>query len=384
MLLKAEISQSQSPHLASCRAGCCSPEPGQSGWLTVSSWGLPLCRGRTAPLSSGMSCPGPPRPAPASSPAFGSKRPRQSSPPSSLKYKTYFRCLKRINVKNISTEREVCSPSSSSSSSPNISRWGIARVIISHSVRPKAKMSALSVISPPSSSRASLGFHGSVPMYSASGSDTEDSLLVWEHICPLIPLFLKYIEYTEPISPKSPSGSQRHHLDSWIITFHVLVQLQRHANVTDLDALKVALDDNVTWLHVTVQQPLLIVKILQEQTKHTLGASTAASIFLVNQSELIMYLKTSGYVQRHLFYVGSRKRLQAVLSPLLDKVIERLLSSVLHSEALGTIFGCGESTKTLMQEKWGTKLKRNDSGLWRMQTNCSTNTTNVASFKLCW
>lgn len=116
----------------------------------------------------------------------------------------------------------------------------------------------------------------------------------------------------------------------------------------------------------------------------TLGASTAASIFLVNQSELIMYLKTSGYVQRHLFYVGSRKRLQAVLSPLLDKVIERLLSSVLHSEALGTIFGCGESTKTLMQEKWGTKLKRNDSGLWRMQTNCSTNTTNVASFKMCW
>lgn len=88
ILLKAEISQSQSPHLASCRAGCCSPGPGLSGWLRVSSWALPLCRGRTAPPSSGMSCPERPRPAPAWSPAFRSRRPRQSCPPSSpLKYK---------------------------------------------------------------------------------------------------------------------------------------------------------------------------------------------------------------------------------------------------------------------------------------------------------
>lgn len=51
-----------------------------------------------------------------------------------------------------------------------------------------------------------------------------------------------------------------------VITSHVLVQLQRHTNVADLDGLKVALDDNVTRLHVAVQQLLLIVKILQRET----------------------------------------------------------------------------------------------------------------------
>lgn len=50
----------------------------------------------------------------------------------------------------------------------------MARVIISQRVRPKAYMSALSVISPPSSSSASFGFHGSVPMYTAFGLDTKD------------------------------------------------------------------------------------------------------------------------------------------------------------------------------------------------------------------
>lgn len=30
-----------------------------------------------------------------------------------------------------------------------------------------------------------------------------------------------------------------------IITFHVLVQLQRHTYIADLDGLKVALDDNI-------------------------------------------------------------------------------------------------------------------------------------------
>lgn len=47
-----------------------------------------------------------------------------------------------------------------------------------------------------------------------------------------------------------------------IITFHVLIQLQRHADITDLDGLKVALDDHVARLHVAVQQLLFIVKIL--------------------------------------------------------------------------------------------------------------------------
>lgn len=132
-----------------------------------------------------------------------------------------------------------------------------------------------------------------------------------------IPLFLKKLESTQPKSPESPSGRQRHHLDSWIITFHVLIKLQRHANVADLDALKVALDDNVTWLHVTVQQPLLVVKILRKQTKRPWFHHSSFP-FLVKRSELMVYLKSTDYVQRHLFDVGSRKCLQAVLSPLLD------------------------------------------------------------------
>lgn len=47
-----------------------------------------------------------------------------------------------------------------------------------------------------------------------------------------------------------------------VITSHVLVQLQRHTNVADLDGLKVAHDDNVTRLYVAVQQLLFIVEIL--------------------------------------------------------------------------------------------------------------------------
>lgn len=68
----------------------------------------------------------------------------------------------------------------------------------------------------------------------------------------------------------------------------------------------------------------------------------------MNQSKVTVYLKTTSYVQSHLFYVGSGKGLQPVLSPLLDEVVERLLSSVLHSQTFGAIFGRGKSTKTLM------------------------------------
>lgn len=46
------------------------------------------------------------------------------------------------------------------------------------------------------------------------------------------------------------------------VTFHVLVQTQRHAHVADLDGLEVALDDHVARLHVAVQQLLLVVQIL--------------------------------------------------------------------------------------------------------------------------
>lgn len=144
------------------------------------------------------------------------------------------------------------------------------------------------------------------------------------------------------------SVSQWCHLDSRIFTFHVLVQLQRHTNIADLDALKVSLDDDITRLHVTVQQFLLIVKILQTQTKHHWCLATAL-IFSIEQPEL-KYLKSTSYMQRHLLYVGGRKCLQAVLLPLLDKVIERFLSSILHSEAFGTISSRGESTKTLIWE----------------------------------
>lgn len=46
------------------------------------------------------------------------------------------------------------------------------------------------------------------------------------------------------------------------VTSHVLVQTQRHAHVTDLDGLEVALDDHVAGFHVTVQQLPLVVEIL--------------------------------------------------------------------------------------------------------------------------
>lgn len=71
-------------------------------------------------------------------------------------------------------------------------------------------------------------------------------------------------------------------------------------------------------------------------------------MFSVDQPELIKYLKSTSYMQRHLLYAGSRKCLQAVLPPLLDKVIERFLSSVLHSQTFGAISSRGVSTKTLM------------------------------------
>lgn len=99
-----------------------------------------------------------------------------------------------------------------------------------------------------------------------------------------------------------------------------------------------------------MQQPLVIVQVLREQTKLVWCFSSSFHLS-VDQPELGMYLKSTGHVQRHLFYVGSRKRPQAVLSPLLDKVVERLLSSVLHSEALGAIFGRGESTKTWVKAR---------------------------------
>lgn len=60
------------------------------------------------------------------------------------------------------SREEVPSSSTSLSSSPSRLRWGMERVIISQRVSPNANMSALSVMEP-SSSRASLGFQGSVP-----------------------------------------------------------------------------------------------------------------------------------------------------------------------------------------------------------------------------
>lgn len=59
------------------------------------------------------------------------------------------------------------------------------------------------------------------------------------------------------------------------------------------------------------------------------------------------YLEATSHMQRHLFYVGSRESLEFVLSPLLYEVVEGLLSSVLHGQTLGAVFGRGERTETL-------------------------------------
>lgn len=61
-----------------------------------------------------------------------------------------------------------------------------------------------------------------------------------------------------------------------------------------------------------------------------------------------MYLQASRQVQRHPLDGGGGEGLQSLRLPLLDEVVERLLPSVLHGQALGPVLGCGEGT-----EAWG-------------------------------
>ena len=61
----------------------------------------------------------------------------------------------------------------------------------------------------------------------------------------------------------------------------------------------------------------------------------------------MIYLQAASNVQRHFFDVGGRKSCEAVLFPLLNQVVEGLLSSVLHGQTLGAIFGRGEGTEPL-------------------------------------
>lgn len=58
------------------------------------------------------------------------------------------------------------------------------------------------------------------------------------------------------------------------------------------------------------------------------------------------YLKASGDVQSHFLDVGCREGGKAVLLPLLDEVVERLLSSELHGQTLGAVLGSGEGPET--------------------------------------
>lgn len=71
--------------------------------------------------------------------------------------------------------------------------------------------------------------------------------------------------------------------------------------------------------------------------------------FIVEPLESKIYLKATRNIQCHFLDVGGRERFQAFLSPLLYEVIEGLLSSILHGETLGSIFGRGKGTKTLIQ-----------------------------------
>lgn len=60
------------------------------------------------------------------------------------------------------------------------------------------------------------------------------------------------------------------------------------------------------------------------------------------------YLQAASNMQCHFLYDGSRKSSEAILPPLLDQVIEGLLSSVLHGQTLGAVFGRGEGAETWM------------------------------------
>lgn len=58
------------------------------------------------------------------------------------------------------------------------------------------------------------------------------------------------------------------------------------------------------------------------------------------------YLEAAGDMQSHFLDIGCREGGKAVLLPLLDQVVERLLSSVLHGQTLGAVLGCGEGPET--------------------------------------
>lgn len=72
----------------------------------------------------------------------------------------------------------------------------------------------------------------------------------------------------------------------------------------------------------------------------------------------MIYLQATSHMQCHFLYNSGRKSFQAALPPLLYQVIEGLLSSVLHGQTLGTIFGSGEGTETLMFAQRRTRFKR--------------------------
>lgn len=55
-----------------------------------------------------------------------------------------------------------------------------------------------------------------------------------------------------------------------------------------------------------------------------------------------MNLQPAGDMKRHFFNVGGRKGLKTVFSALLDEVVEGLLSSKLHGQTLGAVFGRGQ------------------------------------------
>lgn len=75
--------------------------------------------------------------------------------------------------------------------------------------------------------------------------------------------------------------------------------------------------------------------------------STRFDTFTTAQNtERTTYLKASGDVQSHFLDICGRERLEAVLFPLLDQVVEGLLSSVLHGQTLGPVLGSGEGPET--------------------------------------
>lgn len=78
-------------------------------------------------------------------------------------------------------------------------------------------------------------------------------------------------------------------------TLHVFIQWQWHTNITDFDAFKVALDDNIAWLHVSMQKPFLIMQVLKKNNNKTVVGALDYTIITFDYGKSSKGLFTQGW-----------------------------------------------------------------------------------------